>query len=143
MGIVHIPRQIPVCHPVFPSTGPGLSEFEMSFLGRNWAKIGKRLLQGNNSGAPPTIGRIRVVPLANQLVSTTDSVLGQYSNQGGTACAGLLDRERAVPGPTAAGKPGLCISYPGLIRRAFYPALWRSTVSHSHGCYTDGNVPRH
>ena len=28
------------------ATGPGLSEFEMSFFGRNWAKVGKKLLQG-------------------------------------------------------------------------------------------------
>ena len=49
------------------ATGPGLSEFEMSFFGRNWPKIGKKLLQA------------RVVPLANQLVDPTDSVLGPYS----------------------------------------------------------------
>lgn len=121
------------------ATGPALSEFEMSFLGRNWAKLGKKLLQGSLTGAPVN----RVVPLANQLVSTSDSVLGRYSNQGGSECAGLANADRSVAGATAAGKPGLCISYPALIRRAYYPALWQSTSAHLNGCYTDGNVALH
>ncbi|MFI4942260.1 MAG: cytochrome c peroxidase, partial [Burkholderiales bacterium] len=87
------------------ATGPALSEFEMSFAGRNWAKLGKRLLQAG------------VTPLANQLVSTSDSVLGRYSNQGGSACAGVAAADRS-PGTPAPGKPGLCINYRGLIKRA-------------------------
>ncbi len=51
------------------AVGPPLSDFEMSFDGRNWAKIGKKLLQAG------------VTPLANQLVIPTDSVLGPFSNQ--------------------------------------------------------------
>ena len=111
----------------------------MSFLGRNWAKIGKKLLQDG------------VTPLANQLVDTTDSVLGLYSNQGGSACASLpsLDRSASWAAAGVANKPGLCISYPGLIRRAFYPDLWRTPLSgiiggpggHLNGCYTDGRTP--
>jgi cytochrome c peroxidase len=112
------------------ATGPGLSEFEMSFQGRNWAKIGKKLLQ---AGA---------TPLANQLVATDDSVLGPYSNQGGSACAGLAPEDRS-PGTPAAGKPGLCVSYPGLIRLAFYPALWQNSAQHLDGCYTDGKPALH
>ena len=108
------------------ATGPALSEFEMSFLGRNWAKLGKKLLQSG------------VTPLANQLVDPTDSVMGLYSNQGGSACAGLPAADLSGPGGTAVGKPGLCISYPGLIRRAFYPTLWQNTGWHLNGCYTDG-----
>jgi cytochrome c peroxidase len=50
------------------SQGPPLSDFEMSFRNRNWAKIGKKLLQAG------------VTPLANQLVSTADSRLGPFSN---------------------------------------------------------------
>ena len=112
------------------ATGPALSEFEMSFLGRNWAKIGKKLLQNG------------VTPLANQLVAPTDSVLGPYSNQGGSACAGLSVTDRSGLGPLslATGKPGLCISYPALIRRAFYPALWQNIGDHLNGCYTDGRT---
>jgi hypothetical protein len=90
------------------ATGPALSEFEMSFLGRNWAKIGKKLLQGG------------VTPLANQLVSPTDSVLGPFSNQPGnpdTVCN---------KGPQKAGKPGLCVSYEELIELAFRRDLWHN-----------------
>jgi cytochrome c peroxidase len=115
--------------------GPALSQFEMSFNGRNWAKIGKKLLQNG------------VTPLANQLVAPTDSILGRYSNQGGSACAALPAAERSPAGgpPTAlgAGVPGLCISYPALIQHAFYPALHSNTAQHLNGCYTDGRADIH
>jgi cytochrome c peroxidase len=112
------------------ATGPGLSEFEMSFLGRNWAKIGKKLLQAG------------VTPLANQLVDPTDLVLGPYSNQLGSACATVPAEDRS-PATPAAGTPGLCISYQGLIRQAFFPALWQNGSDHVDGCYTDGNAELH
>jgi cytochrome c peroxidase len=112
------------------TTGPALSDFEMSFQGRNWAKLGKKLLQAG------------VTPLANQLVSTDDSVMGLYSNQGGSACAALPAADRS-PGATAAGKPGLCINYPGLIKRAFFPALWSNTGQHLNGCYTSDPLGLH
>ncbi len=115
--------------------GPALSKFEMSFDGRNWAKIGKKLLQAG------------VTPLANQLVDPTDSILGRYSNQSGSACAGLSAAERSPAGgpPTTLGPnvPGLCISYPALIRHAFYPALQSNTGQHLNGCYTDGRADIH
>ncbi len=117
------------------ATGPGLSEFEMSRLGRNWAKVGKKLLQAG------------VTPLANQLVSTTDSFLGPYSNQGGAsaACTALAvaDRSGSWSGTNVPGKPGLCISYAGLIRQAYYPALWNNGNAHLNGCYTDGRPDIH
>jgi cytochrome c peroxidase len=97
------------------ATGPGLSEFEMSFQGRNWAKIGKKLLQAG------------VTPLANQLVDPDDSVLGPYSGQRSTV-GGPVDRP---------GRPGLNQSYVQLIQQAFYPALWQNTARHLNGCYTD------
>jgi hypothetical protein len=127
------------------ATGPALSEFEMSFAGRNWPKLGKRLLQSSSPGSSPAELRGAVTPLANQLVSTTDSVLGRYSNQGGSACTTLVENDRS-PSWSAAGvanRPGLCISYPGLIRRAFYPALWVTQGRHLNGCYTDGNTALH
>ena len=111
------------------STGPALSEFEMSFAGRNWAKLGKRLLQAG------------VVPLANQLVSPTDSVLGPFSNQPGNPTPSPLCG--ANLGTRAANKPGLCLSYNTLIQNAFYDALWNNTGQHLNGCYTDGDVIRH
>jgi cytochrome c peroxidase len=117
------------------ATGPGLSQFEMSFRGRNWAKIGKKLLQNG------------VTPLAEQLVDPTDGVLGPYSNQGGSLCAGLPASDRSPAGGTpttlGAGVPGLCISYPALIRSAFYPALHNNANRHLNGCYTDGRPDIH
>ncbi|HYY72506.1 MAG TPA: cytochrome c peroxidase [Candidatus Bathyarchaeia archaeon] len=114
--------------------GPALSKFEMSFDGRNWAKIGKKMLQAG------------VTPLANQLVDPTDSILGRYSNQGGSACAATHAAGESSgdgSGTTAVGKPGLCISYPALIRHAFYPALHSNTTQHLNGCYTDGRPDIH
>ncbi len=84
--------------------GPPLSDFEMSFQGRNWAKLGKKLLQSN------------VTPLANQLVATDDSILGPFSNQ-----------------HIAAGMPGLSVSYGSLIRRAFRSDLWDVRLRHLNG----------
>ncbi len=125
------------------ATGPGLSEFEMSYLGRNWSKIGKKLLQGRLNAGGFVVGD--VTPLANQLVDPTDSVLGQFSNNQASsfACAALQARDRS-PGTPAVGKPGLCISYPGLIRNAFEPQLWQNTTGqHLNGCYTDGRTEIH
>ncbi|MDP1822302.1 MAG: cytochrome c peroxidase [Archangium sp.] len=116
--------------------GPPLSDFEMSFLGRNWAKIGKKLLQGDDgaiqqqgTGAPQQAGTSRqnaVVPLANQLVATDDSVLGPFSNQGGSICEELGR-------PTVVGKPGLCISYSDLVRLAFAREYWNRNNRHLNG----------
>ena len=110
--------------------GPALSKFEMSLDGRNWPKIGKKMLQAG------------VTPLANQLVDPTDGILGRYSNQNGSACAALPAADRSPAGgpPTVLGPgvPGLCISYPALIRHAFYPALHNNPNTwHLNGCYTD------
>ena len=101
--------------------GPALSDFEMSFRGRSWPKIGKKLLQGDGTTARPN-----VTPLANQLVSTSDSVLGPFSNQGGSQCA-------ARGRPTAAGRPGLCVTYRELVSEAFFPTLWQNTTQHVNG----------
>jgi cytochrome c peroxidase len=102
-------------------TGPALSEFEMSFLGRSWPKIGKKLLQGNGTAARPS-----VTPLANQLVSTSDSVLGPYSNRGGSFC-------QALGRPTGANRPGLCLTYRELVERSFRQRLWNNTTQHLNG----------
>ncbi len=83
------------------ATGPALSNFEMSFDKRFWAKIGKKLLQAN------------AVPLANQLVDPTDSVLGPLSNQNATP-----------------GRPGLNVSYATLIEQAFGAQFWSNATQH-------------
>ncbi|HEY5915012.1 MAG TPA: hypothetical protein VJA21_30840 [Verrucomicrobiae bacterium] len=100
------------------ATGPGLSEFEMSFQGRNWQKVGKKLLQAN------------VVPLANQLVDPTDSVLGPFSGQRSTY-NGPINR---------VGRPGLNVSYQDLIRASYRPELWANTSQHLTGAYTPVNA---
>jgi cytochrome c peroxidase len=112
--------------------GPAISEFEMSFRGRSWPKIAKKLLQGDGSATRPD-----VTPLALQLVSTSDSVLGPFSNQGGSQCLAL---GRA----TASGRPGLCLSYREIIQQAFFPTLWQNTTQHLDGASavcTNTNVP--
>lgn len=101
------------------AVGPPLSDFEMAFAGRNWPKIGKKLLQDG------------VTPLANQLVARNDSRIGRWSNQGGSACAGLAPADQSGDGTTALGKPGLCISYPAMIRGAFRNRLWNQ-VNNAH-----------
>ena len=112
--------------------GPAISEFEMSFRGRSWPKIGKKLLQGDGSATRPN-----VTPLALQLVSTSDSVLGPFSNQGGSQC-------RALGRTTATGRPGLCITYNEMIQQAFFPTLWQNTTQHLNGASavcTNAGVP--
>ncbi|MBI4830228.1 MAG: hypothetical protein HY801_01455, partial [Candidatus Lindowbacteria bacterium] len=103
------------------STGPALSNFEMSFNGRNWAKLGKKLLQPG------------VTPLAHQLVDPNDSVLGPYSGQRSTV-GGPVDQP---------GRPGLNITYPELIQMAFYSQLWSNTTGHLNGAPMpcDPNTP--
>jgi cytochrome c peroxidase len=50
------------------AVGPPVSDLEMSFAGRDWKDIGKRLLRGK--------------PLRNQSVSADDSVLSEYVKAG-------------------------------------------------------------
>ena len=114
-------------------TGPAVSEFEMSFQGRSWAKIGKKLLQGNGTATLPN-----VTPLAGQLVSPSDSVLGPFSNQGGSRCL-------SIGRTTAVGRPGLCLSYREIIQQAYFPQLWANTTQHLNGAAavcTNIGVPR-
>jgi len=111
------------------AVGPPLSDFEMSFAGRSWPKIGKKLLQPSPLqliGFDDPVQNLlvkQVVPLANQVVSPTDSVLGPFSGQ----------RSR-VGGPVnRPGRPGLNISYPALIRLAFAPRFWQNVGQHLNG----------
>lgn len=94
------------------AVGPPLSDFEMSFAGRNWSKIGKKLLQERTVGGVT----FSTTPLANQLVDPTDSVLGPFSNQ-------LIQ----------AGRPGLSITYNELIRLAYDRSFWQNTSQHLNG----------
>lgn len=77
--------------------GPPLSDMEMSYRGRTWAKIGRKMLN--------------LRPLVQQFVHPNDSVLGELSR------AKLVDNE-------IEGKPGLQTSYSRLIMSAFKPKYW-------------------
>jgi cytochrome c peroxidase len=72
------------------SLGPILSSTEMSADGRNFHQVGKKLLAR--------------VPLANQMVDPTDSVLGAFSKS---------------------PDKGLKTSYSALIQKAFQPEWWQ------------------
>jgi len=76
------------------AVGPPLSDFEMSFAGRTFPDIGKKVLDR------------RV--LASQQVAPDDSLLGS-----------LL----ASRGPAPSGK-GINVTYRALIQQAFHPMLW-------------------
>jgi cytochrome c peroxidase len=52
------------------AVGPPLNSLEMSFDGRAWAHLGRKMLS--------------LPPLARQVVAVNDSVLGPYANAGGT-----------------------------------------------------------
>jgi cytochrome c peroxidase len=85
------------------SLGPILSSTEMSADNRNFHQVGKKLLAR--------------VPLANQLVDPTDSVLGTFSKS--------PDR-------------GLKTSYSALIQKAFQPEWWQFA---QHVCEAaDGSI---
>ena len=74
----------------------------MSFAGRNWAKIGKKLLQDG------------VTPLANQLVDPHRQPAWARSPTSGPTVNGPVEPRRQA---------GPAISYPELIRLAFKPQL--------------------
>jgi cytochrome c peroxidase len=80
------------------AVGPPLSEMEMSFLGRTWPDVGKKMLT--------------LTPLALQIVHPSDSVLGPLS-------------KATKPGLKLKG-PGLKTDYPSMIKAAFWDQYWSS-----------------
>src|SRR5262249_7115242 len=91
------------CSACSQADGPPLSNLEMSFDGRTFPKLGRKML----SGLTP------LTPLGQQLVATDDSVLGPYSNS-----PGMGVNFKSLTGPTSVGK------YMDLIKKAFDPAWW-------------------
>ncbi|MEW6380918.1 MAG: cytochrome c peroxidase [bacterium] len=83
------------------AVGPPLSVFEMSFQGREFANIGRKMLS--------------LTPLGKQMVHPEDSVLGP------------LSRARLDAWGRLVGNPGLTVSYATLIKKAFYNKYWDST----------------
>jgi cytochrome c peroxidase len=86
------------------ATGPPLSSFEMSAVGRQFPDIGARF-----SFTSMRLGKklFSVRVLGKQLVSRDDSVLGNYS---------------------LAPQKGINQSYPAMVRAAFKPEYWSSTT---------------
>jgi cytochrome c peroxidase len=82
------------------AVGPPLSDFEMSFRGRDWPELGRKML--------------RLQPLGRQVVHPEDSVLGP------------LTRRATALGSRVSGLPGLNTTYAQLIREAFQPQYWDS-----------------
>jgi len=75
------------------AVGPPLNGLEMSFDGRAWMDLGRKMLS--------------LIPLARQVVSANDGVLGRFARPAGTGLRGDT-------------------SYDALIRLAFQPAYWSS-----------------
>jgi cytochrome c peroxidase len=84
------------------AVGPPLSDFEMSFRGRTWPKIGKKMLS--------------LPPLAKQAVHPRDSVLGIP-----------LSKSTIIGGNITFIK-GLNTTYEALIQAAFQPQFWNNTT---------------
>jgi cytochrome c peroxidase len=84
------------------ATGPPLDTTEMSFVGRTFPELGKKMLS--------------LTPLGKQLVHPNDSVLGPHS--------------RAVlqPDGKTTGSNGLSTSYEQMIKDAFHDIFWKSSV---------------
>jgi cytochrome c peroxidase len=82
------------------AVGPPVSDFEMSFQGRDFPSIGRKM--------------VTLRPLNKQLVHPEDSVLGPYSRA-------TLSGEQVV-GPTGLGPS----NYASMIKAAFQPQWWNS-----------------
>jgi cytochrome c peroxidase len=83
------------------AVGPPLSDVEMSFRGRTFPELGRKML---NSG---------LTPLGTQLVHPSDGVLGPLSRA--TLSDGVVT-----------GNPGINADYRAMIEAAFHAYLWNS-----------------
>jgi cytochrome c peroxidase len=82
------------------AVGPPLSDFEMSWAGRSFPELGRKMLS--------------LRPLGKQLVHPQDSVLGP------------LSRATLGPGGVVTGLKGLNTNYTAMIRAAFKNQWWNS-----------------
>ena len=82
------------------AVGPALSEMEMSFMGRTWPDVGKKMLS--------------LQPLGMQIVHPNDSVLGSITN-----ARWLADKKFKFT--------GLNTDYTAMIKAAFQDQYWSST----------------
>jgi cytochrome c peroxidase len=86
---------IPSCSAGSQADGPPLSNLEMSYAGRRFQDLGRKMLGGTTT------------PLGGQLVALDDSLLGALSAQ------------RLGP-----SMPGITTRYADLVKLAFLPAWW-------------------
>lgn len=86
------------------SMGPPVNSVEMSWNGRTWPKIGKKMLS--------------LRPLGQQVVHPQDSVLGPISKSG------------FRPNGSLRNVPGIGRTYSYLIRKAFMAKYWKDTAEH-------------
>ncbi len=95
------------------ATVPPVSSVEMSYQGRTWPKIGKKLLS--------------LKPLALQKVHPNDSVFGPPNSFYQHATLGTLPLGLNKVNPDPGGK-GLApdITYAQLIKNAFHPKFWKN-----------------
>ncbi len=84
------------------ATGPPLSDVEMSFRGRTFPQLGRKMFS--------------LTPLAKQTVHPDDSELGN------------LSRATLQPDGTITGPKGLSSSYAQMVRDAFQNNLWNSNL---------------
>jgi cytochrome c peroxidase len=89
------------------ATGPPLDDTEMSYRGRTFPQLGRKMLS--------------LTPLGKQLVHPNDSVLGPLSR-------GALQQNGTIT-----GQNGLSISYNQMIKDAFQDYLWNSFQSTPDG----------
>jgi cytochrome c peroxidase len=84
------------------ATGPPLDDTEMSFTGRTFPELGRKMLS--------------LTPLGKQMVHPNDSVLGP------------LSKAVNLPNGKLSGLPGLNATYEQMIRDAFVSNLWNNTT---------------
>ncbi|MBI4537617.1 MAG: cytochrome C peroxidase [candidate division NC10 bacterium] len=106
--------RIPLASLASQAVGPPGSDFEMSFAGRTFPEIGKKLLNP------------RIVPLGKQLVHPRDSVLGSLAKSG-------IDRR----GRVSRGN-GLNTMYAAMVEAAFHDQYWNygGSITLPQGTYT-------
>jgi cytochrome c peroxidase len=94
--------RIPFASLASQAVGPPGSAFEMSFAGRTFPDLGRKLLDP------------RLVPLGKQQVHPDDSVLAPYANS-------TVSRRKLSL------KPGLHTTYAAMVQAAFHDQFWNST----------------
>jgi len=105
---------------VFPPNS--VTSDEMAFAGRTMPDLGRKMLRLTATATTPAA---TIIPLGAQLVSPTDSVLGNGSDA-------VYGSWTFQPAPANGGR-GINLSYINLIQWAFLPAFWDATGPNDPG----------